>query len=358
MKTHSSAHFFTSLFRKKDQYPWKGHIELTYRCNLNCIHCYCKGCEEKGKELSSEEFRNIFNQLSKEGCLSLVFSGGEPLIRNDFLEIYSYVKKKGFIITIFSNGLLFTDEILDYLEKFPPFSIEITLNAITQATYEAVTQVSGSFAKTLENIKKIKERKLPLILKANALKQNKNEIVKIKEFTEKFLGKGKDKYYFKYDPILYPRLNLDNALSNLRLSFRELTDLAKEDLDIWQEYKRNLHSSLSSLKRGRGFLYQCNSWMEEFIIDPFGRLKFCMLSDKFSVDLRTTSFKEGFYEILPQVLKQHFRTKSECRKCSLRSNCINCPAIAFLETGNEESPTPYFCQFAKAMSQERAKLNC
>ena len=68
------------------------------------------------------------DEIHKEGCLWLTFTGGDPLVREDFLEIYSHAKKKGFIVTIFTNGQAFTKEIFDYLGKSPPFSIEITKN--------------------------------------------------------------------------------------------------------------------------------------------------------------------------------------------------------------------------------------
>ena len=136
MKKNNLGRLFHRLMNKKEHYPWSGHIDLTYRCNLNCIHCYCKGSEDKDKELSTAEWKKILDEIHREGCIWLTFSGGDPLVRDDFLELYSYAKKKGFIITIFTNGHEVSKKVVNHLVKSPPFSMEITLNGITTNTYD------------------------------------------------------------------------------------------------------------------------------------------------------------------------------------------------------------------------------
>jgi len=349
---------FHSELSKSDQHPLTGHIDLTYRCNLNCIHCYCKGSEDKDRELTTAEWKKILDEIHREGCIWLTFSGGDPLVRNDFLELYSYAKRKGFIITIFTNGQTFIDKIVDYLVKSPPYSIEITLNGITKNTYEAVTQVKGSFGRVMATIKDLNRKGLRLILKSNCLKQNKDEIAKMKAWTEENLGKpAKNKYRFRYDSILCPRLNGDTSPCQYRLSFEEMLEARKQDPDIWKEYQKGLHNTSLDIKRDRGRLYLCNAWMKQFFISPYGRLKFCLLSDKFSIDLKTTPFREGFYHVFPQVANQRFKTKSKCLNCDLRPFCYNCPPRAFLETSDEEAPVEYYCRLAEE-TQKQKDIKC
>lgn len=351
MQTHSIG-YIRKLLDRKEHFPWSGHFELTYRCNLNCIHCYCKGSEDKSRELDTKEIKNIIDIIYKEGCLFLTFSGGEPLVREDFLEIYSYAKEKGFITTIFTNAALFTKKIIDYLKKSPPHRIEITLNGITKETYESITQVRGSFFKVTENIKALAKGKLPLKIKSNSLKQNKGEIFKIKKWTEDLLGRPSDnKYFFQYDTMIYPRLNGDKTPLDYRLSFEEMQESKIQDSDMWKEYQKGLHIDMPKLTRDKKFLYHCNSWFTNFFINPYGRLKFCEFSEKFSVDLKTTSFREGFYKIFPNILNERFKTDSMCINCGLRPVCCQCPAKAALETANEEHPVKYYCGMAEAFAK-------
>jgi radical SAM protein with 4Fe4S-binding SPASM domain len=350
----------TFLVRKtlaqKTHYPWSGQLELTYRCSLNCVHCYCNGSVDKKKELTTREWKKILCTLQEEGCLLLTLTGGDPLIRDDFLELYSYAKAKGFIITLFTNGYSLSKEILDYLKKSPPFSIEITLNGITKDTYETITQVKGSFPRVIRNINVLSKLNTKLMLKSNCLRQNKGEIVRIKAWTEGLLGKpAEKKYRFRYGLTVTPRLDGDKAPCNYRLSFEELTRLRKQDPCMRKAYQKELHNGSRDLNRDKSLLYHCNSWMQEFLINPYGRLKFCTFSDKFSVDLKTTAFREGFYNIFPGLLNERFKTNSKCQACGLRPVCYSCPARAYLETGDEEAPVPYYCQLAKATAKEIAK---
>jgi len=355
MKEVSFGHFYGKL-NNNARFPLSAQLELTYRCGLECVHCYCKGLENKGKELSTGEWKKILDDLVKEGIVYLTFTGGDPLAREDFLELYAYAREKAFLTSIFTNAQSLTSECLDHLSKSPPYSIEVTLNGITQGTYESITQVSGSFAKATENIRKIKEENIPLFLKVNCLKQNKHEVGLIKAFVDKFLGGEPGKFHFKYDPMVYPRLNGDKTPCKYRLSFDELSEIRKQDPDIWEEYQKGLHSEQSELKRDRKFLYGCNSWESQFFIDPFGRLKFCEFSDKFSVDLKKTPLRAGYYSIVPQVLGAKFTTDSKCVDCSLRPLCYHCPGRAYLETGNEESPVDYYCEMAGKLMQELSSV--
>jgi radical SAM protein with 4Fe4S-binding SPASM domain len=352
IKSISAGHFYGKTFNKK-HYPIRGLLELTYRCSLNCIHCYCKGSDKKNDELDTKEWQEILTLIQKEGCLYLDISGGDPLIRKDFLQIYSYAKKKGFIINIFTNGQLLNQEILDYFGKFPPYSIEITLNGITEATYESITMISGSFNKVMASLIQIKKRNIPLILKTNCLKRNKKEIHKIESFVDGFLGKIHGKIFFSYDSMILPRINGDTSPCTQRINFRDLIKMKSRGQDMEPEDERGWnHQDSTDLSRESKFLYRCTSWKNQFFINPYGRLKFCQFSDKFSVDLKNNSFREGFYKVFPKIQDVEFKTKSKCRDCRLRADCYWCPARAYLETGNEEVPVKYYCQLAKATAKE------
>ncbi|MFC1804981.1 SPASM domain-containing protein, partial [Candidatus Omnitrophota bacterium] len=191
-----------------------------------------------------------------------------------------------------------------------------------------------------------------LILKSNCLKQNKREIVQIKSFCDNFLGKANGRYHFKYDVMIYPRFDRDLSPTQHRLSFSEMLEIKKQDPDFWQEYKSSLGCKSPRLKRKRDFLYHCTSWQQQFFINPYGQLKFCDISDKFSADLKSFSFEEGFYRGFSRLLNARFKTDSKCRTCRLRPLCYHCPARAYLETGDEEAPVSYYCELAK----ETAKL--
>jgi len=337
---------FDNLAKSKS-FPLQGTLILTYRCNYTCVHCYCKGFENAGKELAVSEWKKIIDKLYDEGCLWLTITGGEPLLRKDFLEIYSYARQKGFIITIFTNGLLLKGKILDYLKRFPPYSIEITINGITKDVYESITQVKGSFEAMKGSIAELKKSRLNVIFKSNCLKQNKDEIADIYLFVKKMLGK---KTNYKYSPFIFPRINGDKAPCDYRISYNELEKISNSNDEFNEAHKLNLCDSVK-LKRNRKFIYQCNIWNINFFVDPFGILKFCEFINKYGIDLKKRSFKY-FLKHNSEILKKTFKKDSKCFKCDIRVFCLWCPAYAYLMTQDEEQHIDFLCK----MAEDKAKV--
>ena len=101
--------------------PLSGSIDLTHRCNLRCIHCYLGNKEvingKREEELSTTQWISIIDQITDAGCLYLLITGGEPLLRKDFGAIYRHAKTKGLMVTVFTNGTLITDDLLDLFSK-------------------------------------------------------------------------------------------------------------------------------------------------------------------------------------------------------------------------------------------------
>lgn len=353
MKIVSAHSLNRRLQHQGSVHPVLGYLELTYRCNFNCLHCYCAGSVRQEKELSTQEIKEILDTLHQEGCLWLILTGGEPLLRKDFQEIYTYAKYKGFLITIFSNGSLFTDELIAFLAASPPETIEITVNGITQATFEKVTQSKRAFPNVINTIQKLKERNINLLVKSNCLIQNKKEIGSIKKWVEQTLGSPRNgEYYYRYDRMIYPRLNGDTTPCQYRLEADDFRQVGLSDRDMKNEYRDELLCQKPRLPRKNEYLYQCDMWKKQFFISPYGDLRFCSFASDYRVNLRTTSFHEGFYKVFPRLSKERFQTNSPCRDCELRSVCVTCPVKAQLECGHKETPVPYYCKVAHDMAQQ------
>jgi len=173
--------------------PLQGSIELTHRCNLQCVHCYCNlpadDREAVKGELRNDEVVHILDQIAEAGALWLLLTGGEPLLRKDFKDLFVYAKRKGFITTLFTNGTLITSEIAAFLADWRPHSIEITLYGATQKTYESITGVPGSFERCLRGIDLLLEHGAPVALKTMVMTLNHDKVFQTKSFAEN-LGAG------------------------------------------------------------------------------------------------------------------------------------------------------------------------
>lgn len=322
-------------------------IELTYGCNLHCVHCYtdCYNQRDliKERELPYEEVIRILDELHEQGVLWVCFTGGEIFMRHDFSDIYLYAKEKGFLITLFTNVTPITRRIADYLAEHPPFMISTSLHGATEETFEKVTQVKGSFRRFKEGIRLLLERNLPVEVKTKAMTLNKHELGKIKEFVEELGLK------FQLSSTIYPRLDGDLTPCEFRLSPDEIVELEfpEEDFDDDDETCAVVEESTPFGPPPDDRLFRCGCGTTAVHINAWGQLGTCTFVGEPRADLREQSVAEGIAEVFPQVRAAKYQSETPCRSCQVHRLCDKMPANAAAETGRDrEQPVEHFCQVA------------
>ncbi len=322
--------------------PLSGSLELTFRCNNNCIHCYCNtppnDASEMAREMDTGMIRDIISQLADQGCLWLLLTGGEPFLRPDFKEIYLHAKKKGILVTLFSNGTLIDERIADFLAEWRPFSTEITLYGATEKTYEEITRVKGSYRRCIGGIELLIERKVPLKLKTMAMRQNFHEIPLMKTYAES-LG-----LQFRFDPMVNSRLDTNKGPLSARLKPEEIVRLDMEDEKRAEEWKKSFNEHAGP--PGSDRLYICGAGLDSFHIDPYGNLSICIISRKEQYNLKIGTFREGWYNFIERMREITLRTNIKCRECNIANLCGQCPGWSQVELGDNETPVEFLCEVA------------
>jgi len=322
--------------------PISGSLELTFRCNLRCQHCYVSHGNNGipgQQELSTSEIKSIIDEVVDAGCLWFLLTGGEPLVRRDFLDIYTYAKLKGLIITLFTNGTLITPRIADYLADWPPFKVEITLYGFSQETYELVTGIPGSHARCMRGIELLSERRMPLKLKTMLMTLNQHEIHDMQAFADS-LGVP-----FRHDAMLNAGLDGDGRPTSFRIPPHEVVQLDLQD-------QGRAEALRSFIQRTKGYqnpgdnLYVCGAGKTSFHIDPYGQLCLCMMARYASYDLRAGSFQDGWERFIPQIRSQIIEGDYACSQCELMPLCGQCPGWSYIEHGETQKPVDYLCQVA------------
>jgi radical SAM protein with 4Fe4S-binding SPASM domain len=321
--------------------PWTGTIEVTPFCNLKCAHCYISQCHWEGDILSCHELCRILDEAAAEGCLWLLLTGGEPLLRDDFLDIYAHAKRKGMIITIFTNGTLVTPDIARYFHDWSPHLVEISIYGATRSTHEEITGVAGSFERCLKGIELLVKQGIRVTLKTMVMTQNKHEIWEMKKLAKDF------GIPFRFDAVINPALDGSRYPCALRLSPEEVVRLDAEDPEYYEAWVKSCQAFLK-IPEPRDTLFTCGAGMASFHIDAFGRLQMCTIAREPSYDLRRGSFCQGWRDFLPAILSQKEASPSSCRSCQYRPVCLICPGWGQLEYGTpQEKPIDYLCQIAR-----------
>jgi radical SAM protein with 4Fe4S-binding SPASM domain len=338
---------FRKRFRQKvatQRIPLSGSLELNFRCNLRCQHCYVayghRGISGKS-ELSFAEIQRILDEIVDAGCLWLLLTGGEPLVRRDFLDIYTYAKRKGLLVSLFTNGTLLNRRIADYLAEYRPFNLEITLYGYTQETYEKVTAIPGSHRRCLRAIDLLLERGIPFKLKTVLMKPNVHEIEKMREFANQ-LGVS-----FRYDGLINAGVDGSGRPLSVRLSPQEIVHIDLLDEQRMQGWQSLIDRTKDALP-DQAYLYTCGAGLHSFHIDPYGELSLCMMARSPAYDLRRGSFRQGWEQFLRDVRFQPVEKGYNCNQCKLLSLCSQCPGWAQMEHGKDKPnrPVAFLCQVA------------
>jgi len=328
--------------------PVQGSLELTSRCNLDCAHCYINrpatDAQSLSEELETSEVIRILDEVAEEGCLWLLLTGGEPLLREDFEEIYLHAKKSGFLISLFTNGTLVTDRVADLLAKWRPRSIEVTMYGATPKTYESVTRRPGSYDRCMQGIQRLLERGLPLQLKSMVMTLNRHEIILLHRLAESLGVK------FRFDPMLNCRVDGGPGPERFRLSPEKTVevDLAFEERRIeWERLCERFPYSMANTAR----LFNCGAGGNSFHVTAEGRLCVCLLYRVQNYDLRKGAFTDGWRDVFPTILNQKQNRRTKCTECELMVMCGQCPGWALLEHGDPEAPVEYLCRIAHLRAQ-------
>jgi len=336
-------------------------IELTERCNNNCIHCYINlpadDFRAKERELTTEEIKGILKEAASLGCLRVRFTGGEPLLRQDFKELYLFARGLGLKVLIFTNATLITPELVGLFERTPPLKeIEVSLYGMKRKSYEAVTRVSGSFEAAWRGINLLLESKIPFVAKGALLPPNKEEIGEFEAWASTIQWMDKPPSYSVFFDL---RCRRDSQGKNSIIM--QLRPSPEEGLEI---FKRRENEYLSGMREfcsrfigppGEN-LFSCGAGTGGGCIDAYGYLQPCMMLRHPATvhNLKNGSLENGMKDFSRRIRKMKAKNAAylvRCSQCFLKGLCEQCPGKSWIEHGTLDTPVEYLCELAHAQAK-------
>ncbi|MFC1853250.1 radical SAM protein [candidate division CSSED10-310 bacterium] len=341
----SDIEYFKNFQTKciQEHIPLYGSVDLTQRCNLNCVHCYHgkqnRPLPEHDRELTTRQWQLILDEICEAGCLFLLITGGEPLLRDDFAAIYKHARNNGLIINVFSNGSSMTDDIVTLFNDFPPQAVEITLYGATARTYESITQVKNSFDRCMEGIHKLLSTDIRLRLKSVHLTLNDHELYEVAEFA------ARNGVPFRTDAAIFPCFNGDQSPLQYRVSPELAIDKELSFIPKWLQFQ------VSRFQKGdipvTDKLYACGAGLASFHIDAYGNLQACLMAQDIQYNLLSGNFVTGWNEVIPSIRKLKVLPGCACNGCQKKVLCGYCPPFLQLENPGSNKHSNYLCSLAQ-----------
>jgi len=141
----------TEMARKGLRAPVNVTWEITLKCNLYCAHCLSDAGVASENELTTEECRELVDQLTALKVFQVNIGGGEPFFREDFLDLLGYCHEKGLVTCVSTNGMLIDDGLARRLSKLKMLYLQVSLDGATPEVNDPI-RGKGTYKKILNAI--------------------------------------------------------------------------------------------------------------------------------------------------------------------------------------------------------------
>ena len=156
----------------------------TRACNLNCVHCYASaGSQKSPDEMDTAAGKNFIRDLADFGAPVLLFSGGEPLLRENFFELAGFAREQGLRVTLSTNGTLITEAVAHQLKDLSFAEVGISLDGIGEQN-DRFRGKSGAYQAALTGIRNCVAEGLRVSLRLTVTRFNYQEIPAIFRLVE------------------------------------------------------------------------------------------------------------------------------------------------------------------------------
>jgi len=328
---------------------------FTYKCNLNCKHCYSEAGNISKMELSTEEAMKVVDQIADFGVTSLAFSGGEPLLRKDFFEVARHAVDAGLYVSVATNGTLLNEENARKLKEIGVHYVEVSLDGANAETHDFFRGKSGAFDQTLQGLKNCLKEDICTCIAVTGTKNNLTEIPSVLEMAENMgidrftlfnfvpVGRGKDIIAADPSPqereelliFLNKKLSEDHKIAILSTT----PQLARVALQAHSPTQDDIIMPLAHMqatkisKRAKAladFIGGCGAGRFYCAISPEGNVQPCVFMPLVVGNLKTERLEDiWFNSPVFKDLRDRGKLKGRCSRCEFKFVCGGCRARAF-----------------------------
>ena len=145
--------------------------ELTYACNLRCIHCLSSSGKQAPGELSTAEAKALLDELAALKVFYINVGGGEPMVRPDFFELMEYAIQRGIGIKFSTNGTLIDETAARWIANMDYLDVQISLDGATAEVNDAL-RGRGAYARARQAMERLAGYGFPFKINAVLTRRN------------------------------------------------------------------------------------------------------------------------------------------------------------------------------------------
>lgn len=315
--------------------PLSVQLDLTYRCNERCVHCYLD--HEDHGEMTTAEIKHLLDEMADAGVFILTLSGGEIFLRRDFFEILEYARlERQFCVKLKTNAIMIHERQAARIRDIGVESIQISIYSHRPEVHDAITLVPGSLHRSLDAARFLKSQGLRVIFANVLMVQNLQDYQGVRALAEE-LG-----VECTLDPTITPMMDGDRSVLELGVNHEALHQVFRDralvgDVEEFCTIAAPAdEDALSALP--------CSAGHTACYVSPYGDMFPCVQFPLPTGNVRNERFLDIWRhsDRMKEVRSIRLKDLTTCTSCSHVGSCTRCPGLAFME-GNMRGPSSQDC---------------
>jgi len=316
--------------------PLSVQLDLTYRCNERCVHCYLDH-NDKG-EMTTAEIKHLLEEMAEAGVFILTLSGGEIFLRKDLFEILEYARQRlTFCVKLKTNAILIREREAARICELGVEAIQISIYSHRPEVHDGITLVPGSLKRSLDAIRFLKSQGLRVIMANVLMMQNLADYDGVRALAAE-LG-----VECTLDPTITPMMDGDRSVLSLGIHQQALRQVFRDsaligDVDEFCAIPaKPRDSELDSTP--------CSAGHTTCYVSPYGDVFPCVQFPLPTGNVRRQRFIDIWRhsDQMNEVRSIRMKDLPTCTACTHVGSCTRCPGLAFGE-GNMRGPSSQDCE--------------
>lgn len=315
---------------------------VTNGCNMYCEHCYRDAGAKASDELNTEEGKALIDEIAKAGFKIMVFSGGEPLMREDIFELVSHARSRELRPVFGSNGTLITPEVARKLKESGAMAMGISLDSVDPFKHDKFRSTIGGWEGAVEGMRNCRGAGLPFQIHTTVVDWNYNEVEELTDFAVS-IGAMAHHVFF-----LVPTgraVNIEQESLRAEQYEELLHRIMKKQQQVDIELKPTCAPQFMRIAKQMGmkmrFTKGCLAGTSYCIISPTGDVQPCAYLNTKVGNVRETPFSEIWKnnEVFNRLRNEN--PQGGCGSCGYNKICGGCRARANYYHGDYMAEEPW-----------------
>jgi len=317
--------------------PLSVQVDVTYRCNERCVHCYLDHNDHG--EMTTAEIKDLLDQLAAAGVFFLVFSGGEVFLRRDFFELLEYARSLQFSVKVKTNAVMIRENEADRLAELGLDGVQVSVYSHRPEVHDGITKLPGSLKRTLAGARLLCERGVKVIFANVLMRQNTHDYPAVRSLA---LEMGAE---FTIDPTITPMMDGKRGVLALNIREAELQQVFHDETLVGSAEEFCAPPSGPLEEQDASMTLPCSAGHTACYVSPYGDVYPCVQFPLPTGNVRQQKFID-IWRDSPQFQEVRSISMADlegCSQCVHSGSCSRCPGLAYME-GNMRGPSIQDCE--------------